>query len=295
MKKKELFFVCIFMVCFLSCATFLAGDYLSRYVESEEQSQPPYSETFPVADAEADKEDAPETEPEKEEEKETWPEIEPESEPESGQESETEGEQEMKQEPDHEPVGREYFEDALFIGDSRTVGLMEYGNMDGATFFADSGMSVFKLDKKKVYLPSEGKLGFEEVLTRKEYGKVYLMLGINELGYRFDILQEKYKETVERIQKRQGNAIIYLCANMHVTEEQSQKDEIYNNQNINRVNKMISSLADNERIFYIDVNEKFDDENGSLSTEYASDSFHVYGKYYMDWVDWLCTSAVSQY
>lgn len=279
MKKKELFFVCIFMVCFLSCATFLAGDYLSRYVDSEEQSQPPYSETFPVSDAEADKEDAPETEPEKEWDKE--------------QATETEGKQEM--EPVQEPVGREYFVDALFIGDSRTVGLMEYGNIDGATFFADSGMSVFKLDKKKVYLSSEGKLGFEEVLTRKEYGKVYLMLGINELGYRFEILQEKYKETVERIQKRQGNAIIYLCANMHVTEEQSQKDEIYNNQNINRVNKMISSLADNERIFYIDVNEKFDDKNGSLSTEYASDSFHVYGKYYMDWVDWLCTSAVSQY
>lgn len=279
MKKKKLFFVCIFMVCFLSCATFLAGDYLSRYVVSEEQSQPPYSETFPVSDAEADKEDAPETEPEKEWDKE--------------QATETEGKQEM--EPVQEPVGREYFVDALFIGDSRTVGLMEYGNIDGATFFADSGMSVFKLDKKKVYLSSEGKLGFEEVLTRKEYGKVYLMLGINELGYRFEILQEKYKETVERIQKRQGNAIIYLCANMHVTEEQSQKDEIYNNQNINRVNKMISSLADNERIFYIDVNEKFDDKNGSLSTEYASDSFHVYGKYYMDWVDWLCASAVSQY
>lgn len=281
MKKKEFFFVCIFMVCFLSCATFLAGDYLSRYVDSEEQSQPPYSETFPTAGAEADKEDAPETEPEKEWDKE--------------QTTETEGEQETWQEQEQEPVGREYFEDALFIGDSRTVGLMEYGNIDGATFFADSGMSVFKLDKKKVYLSSEGKLGFEEVLTRKEYGKVYLMLGINELGYRFEILQEKYKETVERIQKRQGNAIIYLCANMHVTEEQSQKDEIYNNQNINRVNKMISSLADNERIFYIDVNEKFDDKNGSLSTEYASDSFHVYGKYYMDWVDWLCTSAVSQY
>lgn len=33
-----------------------------------------------------------------------------------------------------EPVGYEYFNDALFIGDSRTVGLMEYGNIQNAAF-----------------------------------------------------------------------------------------------------------------------------------------------------------------
>ena len=92
------------------------------------------------------------------------------------------------------------------------------------------------------------------------------MLGINELGYRFENIQKKYEETVEKIKESQGNAIIYLCANMHVTEEQSQKDEIYNNANVNKVNEMICGLADNETVFYIDVNELFDDENRSLST-----------------------------
>ena len=35
------------------------------------------------------------------------------------------------------------FADTLFVGDSRTIGLMEYGNIEQATFFADNGMSVF--------------------------------------------------------------------------------------------------------------------------------------------------------
>lgn len=26
---------------------------------------------------------------------------------------------------------------------------------------------------------------------------------------------------------------------------------------------------------------------GNLSEEYSSDSFHVYGKYYMDWAEWI--------
>lgn len=192
-----------------------------------------------------------------------------------------------------EPVGKEYFADALFIGDSRTVGLKEYGDLKGAAFFAESGMSVFDLWKKKLPVFSEGKNSFEEVLSTRKYGKIYLMLGINELGYEFENIQTKYQETLEKIQEIQEEAIIYLCANMHITQEHSMKDEIYNNENVNRINEMICGLADNKTTFYLDVNKVFDDETGSLSTEYASDSFHVYGKYYIKWVEWLCTKTVQ--
>jgi len=194
-----------------------------------------------------------------------------------------------------EPVGKEYFSDALFIGDSRTVGLKEYGGMEGAVFFADSGMSVFELWKKKIPVFSERKVSFEEVLYGKKYKKIYLMLGINELGYDFEYIQKKYQETLEKIREIQKDAIIYLCANMHITEEHSRQDEIYNNENVNRVNEMVCKLAQQENLYYIDVNELFDDENGCLSMEYSSDSFHVYGKYYMEWVDWLCTKAVTMH
>lgn len=189
-------------------------------------------------------------------------------------------------------AGYDYFEDALFIGDSRTVGLMEYGNLENTVFFADSGMSVFSLQSKKVSVPELGKVTLAEILQEKQYGKIYLMLGINELGYQFEVVQKKYQETVEYIRSFQGNAVIFLCANLHVTEEQSEKDPIYNNTNVNRVNEMIAGLADNINYFYVDVNELFDDENGNLDEEYCSDSFHVYGKDYKSWIDWLCTKAV---
>lgn len=189
-------------------------------------------------------------------------------------------------------VDYDYFDDALFIGDSRTEGLMEYGNLGNAAFFADSGMSVFSLPTKKISVPETGKVSLEEMLLQKQYGKIYLMLGINELGYKFEGLQKKYQETIEYIRSYQEDAVIFLCANLHVTEEQSDKDPIYNNTNVNRVNEMIAGLADGITYFYIDVNELFDDENGNLSTEYSSDSFHVFGKDYTTWADWLCTKAI---
>lgn len=194
--------------------------------------------------------------------------------------------------PKFQTVSYEYFDDALFIGDSRTVGLMEYGNLENATFFADSGMSVYGLAWKKISVPGKGKVTFDEILTEQQYGKIYLMLGMNELGYRFDTTKERYQETLEKILAEQENAIIYLCANMHVTAEQSAKDEIYNNENVNLINELIAGLTDGEKIFYLDVNELFDDENGALAEEYTSDAFHVLGKYYEDWIDWLCTRAI---
>ena len=69
---------------------------------------------------------------------------------------------------------------------------------------------------------------------------------------------------MELIRANQSGAILYLCANLHVTEAQSQKDAIYNNDKVNWVNEMISQLADGERCIYIDINEVFDDETGSI-------------------------------
>ena len=81
---------------------------------------------------------------------------------------------------------RSYFDDALFIGDSRTVGLYEYGNLGNALVLADPGMNVYKVFNRSFKLPSGESKTLEEILTEKQFGKIYVMLGINELGYDFD-------------------------------------------------------------------------------------------------------------
>lgn len=202
---------------------------------------------------------------------------------------------ESKKNSKHEKqtVGKEYFDDALFIGDSRTVGISEYGDLNNATFFANTGMSVYNVFEKNVSVPQVGKLKLEQLLTYKKFGKIYIMLGINELGYNQEKTLKKYKDLLKFIQEKQSNAIIYIEANLHVTAERSNKDKTINNININKINNEISQLADNEKIFFIDVNEKFDDENGNLSSNYTQDNVHIYAKYYKEWSDWLSQNAVK--
>lgn len=185
------------------------------------------------------------------------------------------------------PPTDENFQGALFIGDSRTVGLSEYGSLGDAAVFADTGMSVFNLFDAQV---SDGKGGshtLDQVLSQNVYQSIYLMLGINELGYRSWELVERYEAVVDKIQALQPGAAIILEANLHVTQEKSDQSPIYNNQNINTLNLEIKRIADDKACFYLDVNEIFDDGNGNLDSAFSTDGSHVLGKYYAVWGDWL--------
>ena len=189
-------------------------------------------------------------------------------------------------------VDKSYLNDALFIGDSRTLGLMEYGGVSQASYFADSGMSVFNLEKTTVPVAGYGKTDIRSLLKQKKFGKIYFMMGINEAGYPWKTLEKKYKETVAMIRDMQPDAQIFLCANLMMTEEKSDQSKAINNKVICKINAMIEKLASKNEMYYIDVNEIFTDKKGNLCETYSNDGVHVLGKYYRDWMDWICTKGV---
>ena len=187
---------------------------------------------------------------------------------------------------------KSYFDDALFIGDSRTVGLKKYGTLDNADYFAAAGLNLYTLGRTKVENSEGEKIKLEDMLTHNSYGKVYIMLGINELGYDFDTTIQKYGELIDYIFSLQPDAILYVCANMHVNKLRSDLDEIHNNPAIDRMNEQIAMFADQEKIFYIDINPTFDDEEGNLAQEYISDDTHLMGIYYETWCEWYMQNTI---
>lgn len=207
----------------------------------------------------------------------------------SGEEISLSEEETVASEPSGAPAVslKEDFSGVLFIGDSRTVGLSEYGDLGQAEVFADSGMSVFTLFNKTVRLRSQEKSGLEELLCSRKFDTIFFMLGINELGYDYDSIVKQYKRTVEKVHELQPDAAIVLGANLHVTAEKASGSSIYNNDRINALNRDIKSMAEASGYVYLDVNQVFDDENGNLAAGYSSDGAHVLGKYYSVWVDWI--------
>ena len=189
-------------------------------------------------------------------------------------------------------VDKDYFDDALFIGDSRTMGLSEYSDLNNATFFANTGMTVFKLFDNKVSVRDVGTITLPYLLNSHKYGNIYLMLGVNELGYPFDSLVNQYEQAVNTIRSMEPDAVLYLCANLHVTKQKSDNQPYINNSNIDKLNAKIAAMADGQNTFYIDVNVLFDDASGNLDTQYSHDNAHVLGVYYKKWGEWLCTQVI---
>ncbi len=182
--------------------------------------------------------------------------------------------------------GPEYFDDALFIGDSRTVGISSYGTLKNADYFCDIGLSVYKIDDYNV-----GGMTVWDKLRKKQYAKIYVMLGINEIGNDLEGTTAKYRRLVDGIREIQKDALIYLQANLHVSTEG--ETQYITNERINILNSNLQAMADaSKKIYYLDVNPIFDDANGYLTSEFASDGVHVLARYYATWCDWLCKNTV---
>lgn len=191
-------------------------------------------------------------------------------------------------------VGDDYFDDAVFIGDSRTVGLHDYGGLDKATFFATVGLNVYDMWSQRFCEVDGEKLTLEEALSRRQYKKIYFQIGINEMGRgTVDTFMQAYEESVRKFRQLQPDAIIYVQGIMRVTKEKSDKDKIFNNPGIQVRNERIAQLADNMKIFYIDVNEVVCDDTGNLRKELTFDNLHLYGSKYYIWVDFLKTKGIA--
>lgn len=197
----------------------------------------------------------------------------------------------------YETVEDSYFEDAVFIGDSRTVGMYEYGGLEEvSTFYASTGLTIYKVfDTPLVEVPGgNGKQTVEEALREKSFRKIYLMIGINEMGTgTVESFVEAYREALERLKELQPDAIIYLQGIMKVTTERSGQGDYITNEGIEARNVELAKLADNVKVYYLDVNPLVCDDTGGMIPSYTFDGVHLKAQYIPLWKDYLKSHAVG--
>ena len=189
-----------------------------------------------------------------------------------------------------------YFNDAAFMGDSRTLGISDYAGFDEADFFCDNGMTIFKLleDAGVTYQKTGEKVDLKEMLQEKHYGKIYIMLGMNELGYGdTNRYMKQYLSVLRQIREWQPDAIIFIMANLHVSREKNDMASEFNNININDKNVASARLANGRDIFYLDCNPLFTDEEGYLQAELTFDGVHLYAQHHEKWREFLLEHGVE--
>ena len=199
--------------------------------------------------------------------------------------------------PEREAVDNSYFEDAAFVGDSRTDGFMIYSGIGCGENLTSNGLSIFKLEEKKALTIDGQKYTLLEALALKQYGKVYLSLGVNELGYYDDQgFYDAYCKAIDDIRACQPNAVIYIQGLIPLNEEQiaaSSGRTYLTNEHLRVYNELMFQAAQEKQVVFLDLYSVFADENGSLPAEASRDGVHLRSEYCKQWLSYLQTHTVS--
>ncbi len=190
-------------------------------------------------------------------------------------------------------VTEDYFSDALFIGDSRTVGMFQSHLLPQAAYYAKTGIGIGDLLTERIVNEGGVMISVTDALQRHSFGKVYIMIGINDIA-RGDVewFTEQYKKILATVRQTQPDAVIYIQGNIPMSYRTQDLDGALNNQNLSQRDKASQALADAEHIFYLDISSIYADANGHLASAYTRDGLHVCTDDYPLWVDYLLRHAI---
>lgn len=192
-----------------------------------------------------------------------------------------------------EPVLDEsWFDDALFIGESRTMGLKLRARLGKADYFCGEGLTVYGVMGIKASDDNFAEQSLYSLFSRRQYGKIYIHLGINELGGNLDSYVVKYQAVIDEIRALQPDAVIILQSVLALGEGYSTKSW-FSRESIQDINHRIQTLAEENGLFYSDVNQILTNEEGYLIKELTFDGCHLYAVGYEAWAQWLLEEAAA--
>lgn len=206
--------------------------------------------------------------------------------------------------PEAPAVEDDYFADAVFLGDSRSDGLRLYSGIHGADFLAYKSLMVFQVtgtggvERKPIPMNGVGeKRTVLDHLDQKQYGKVYIMFGVNELGFRDDEgFHRSFELLIDEIRQRQPDAVIYIQSLIQVNPDKAKKTNPaawLNNEKVAEYNEILRQVAAAKQAVFLDVESVLVGEDGDLPAEGTTDGIHFTKSYYQKWYEYLKTHTVD--
>lgn len=200
--------------------------------------------------------------------------------------------------PESEAVEDDYFSDAAFIGDSRIEGLSLYSGLTEGDFITSTGMSVFQVDSREITYKGQ-KTKVLDALGQKQYKKVYISLGVNELGMNNDKgYYDHYLKLVRDVKAQQPEATVYIQLLIPVNDKKCRESKIayyITNEQIEVYNALLYQIAEEEKVFLVDPAEDIvEPETGEPAYDATGDGVHFYRTSYQIWVEYLKKHTVDK-
>lgn len=186
------------------------------------------------------------------------------------------------------PVEDSYFEDAVFLGDSRTEGFHLYSGLETGQYLFATGATVESVFSKATQETEQGKVSMLDALDGLEFSKLYIMLGVNELGWpKTEQFHDQYAKLIDRVRESHPDARIALQSILPISAKQEAKGSYVNNGRIAEFNAIIVQLAEEKDCTYLDVASAVTGEDGCLRAEETTDGIHLNTKGCVRWLEYL--------
>jgi len=188
-----------------------------------------------------------------------------------------------------------YFSDVLMIGDARVAGFPLFGYLPKADCLASEGISVDKIKDYNFDVNGISRT-LREQLASKPYKAIYIQVGLNELGWENNAaFYKSYSELVEIIKNAAPGASIYLQGIIPITSGKSGSPSYLTNEKIAESNSLIKQIAEEKKVYYLDVTEGMSNGTGVLLSGYAaSNGLSLTREGYNKWIEYLKTHVVDK-
>ena len=190
-----------------------------------------------------------------------------------------------------EPVSDDWFDDACFIGHSQIVGMQKYSGLSGPDYYAVVGHTAQAVVDYEFYELPDGRYGtLSDALHAKSYGKVYIMLGINDSSLRDDRVERfmnPMRTILDLVKGTQPGAKIYLLSLVPVGRY-TPMNELYNPDSTVFYSQLVKTLSREYDTEYIDLFRMMCDKAGYFLNSFNSgDGIHIQSDRYPEIVEYL--------
>lgn len=198
-----------------------------------------------------------------------------------------------EEERDLSPLPDEWFDDVVFLGDSISSALKTQcestGELGKAQFLYESSFNVrsavwgyLQLKfQERFYMP-------RDVLPLTGAGKVFIMLGINDIGQNggIELTMELWKELCAGILEKDPELQIFIQSCLPMYKPNEHKN--VRNDRICEYNERLRAFCEEQGFVFVNLADYFRDETGGLDARFSSDLYvHINSDAAALWVEQL--------
>ncbi|WP_160668449.1 GDSL-type esterase/lipase family protein [Colidextribacter sp. OB.20] len=198
--------------------------------------------------------------------------------------------------PESQQREDDWFDNSAVIGHSLMEGFKGFAKVDADIhYFTDTGISAKKaLSFGGFDLPDGGTGTLETGLGQKDFDKIYIMLGVNEITTSKESLKEHMAAIVELIRDNQPEGIPIYVLNITPTTEKKSASSDFNQKNVKRLNEALAEVCEEQECYLVDLWSCFADGNGFLPADISTDGVHLTAPEYRVMADYILSHTVGK-